>query len=345
MLLKNNRIYKSVLTFLAFNLATLLNAQTVPNSQIFADDQAADQDDMCIWIHPDPSKSTVVTSDKSARKLFVYDLDGSTVQIINYSEKPRNIDVRYNFSLSGENVDIVGVGLGDQKIYFYTVDKATRKLIPAGSFDSDMSSLYGFCLYHNMTNNKYYAFASTNSGSGTIKQWELIDNGDGTVGGIHKRTWENGSGGLTEGLVADDETKKFYAGSEDDAIYKYDADPVSENPTGEKIVTVGENGLEADIEGIALYFAADGEGYLIVSSQGNSTFKVYDRKPPHNFVKTFEVNSVSGTDGLDVTNVNMGSLYPKGLLVVHDGKRAYGAKYEDIGLSVDTDYWKRDTTK
>ena len=35
----------------------------------------ADQDDMCIWLHPsDLSRSTVICSDKTAYKLFVYDL-------------------------------------------------------------------------------------------------------------------------------------------------------------------------------------------------------------------------------------------------------------------------------
>lgn len=36
-----------------------------------------DQDDMAIWVHPmDPSKSTLIASDKKADRLFVYDLEG-----------------------------------------------------------------------------------------------------------------------------------------------------------------------------------------------------------------------------------------------------------------------------
>jgi len=295
---------------------------------------------MCIWIHPDDaSLSTVITSDKSGDQIFVYDLQGNTLQQISLEGEPRNIDVRYNFTLSGEKVDIVGFGRDDSEIHLYIVDIATRKLEFHKSYDSDMSSIYGFCFYHNRSNDTFYAMASTNNGSGQLKQWQLVDSGNDTIALELQRTWTNGPGGLTEGLVADDETGKFYAAAEDDAIYKYDADPLSEDPQEEKIVSVGENGLEADIEGITIYYAANGEGYLIASSQGNSTFKVYDRKAPHGFVKSFEVDGVSGTDGIDVTNVSLGSAFPMGLFVAHDGKRAYGAKFEEIGLDVDTTYW------
>ncbi len=334
------RFVTYILIFLFLNTVSFLFAQTsVPNSLTLVNDQANDQDDMCIWIHPDAAQSTIISSDKAARKVFVYDLQGNTLQVISLSGKPRNIDVRYNFLLSGKRVDIVGFGQDDSEVHFYTVDTTTRQLIPAGTFDSGMKSIYGFCLYHNQAEDKFYAMASVNSGSGELRQWELSDNGDGTVGHTLKRTWINGNGGLTEGLVADDETHKFYAASEDNGIYKYDADPTSENPAATLVTSVGDNGLTADIEGITIYYAANGEGYLIASSQGNSTFKVYQRKAPHNFVKTFTVSSVSGTDGIDVTNVSLGSAFPKGLFIAHDGKRTYGVKYEDIGLTVDTDYW------
>lgn len=340
MLISSIKFIKYSILFLVLSGVSLIYAQDkVPNSLVLVNDQAVDQDDMCIWIHPDAAQSTIISSDKSARKVFVYDLHGNVLQVISLDGKPRNIDVRYNFPLSGKLVDIVGFGQDESEIHFYTVDISTRRLIPAGIFKSGMKSIYGFCLYHNLTENKYYAMASANSGSGELRQWELSDNGDGTVGLTLKRTWINGDGGLTEGLVADDETGKFYAASENIGIYEYDANPYFENPTGIMITAVGDNGLTADIEGITIYYAANGEGYLIASSQGNSTFKVYQRKEPHNFVMTFQVESVSGTDGIDVTNVSLGEAFPQGLFIAHDGKRSYGVKYEDIGLAVDTSYW------
>ena len=64
---------------------------------------------MAIWIHPtDKSKSAVIGSDKSNGKVYVYDLSGSTVQTVtDTGGQPGNIDIRYNFPLSGQPVDIV----------------------------------------------------------------------------------------------------------------------------------------------------------------------------------------------------------------------------------------------
>jgi hypothetical protein len=131
----------------------------------------------------------------------------------------------------------------------------------------------------------------------------------------------------------------FYAAAENEAIYKYDAEPTVTNPTPTLVTSVGENGLADDIEGITLYFSANGEGYLIASSQGNSTFKVYDRKPPHNFITTFKVESANGTDGIDVSNINFGGSYSTGIMLVHDDSFIYGAPFGNIGIAIDTTYW------
>src|SRR5262245_22812927 len=57
--------------------------------------QSRDQDDMCVWVHPaDASQSTIITSDKKAKKLFVYDLEGKVIQTIP-ARHPGNVDVRY----------------------------------------------------------------------------------------------------------------------------------------------------------------------------------------------------------------------------------------------------------
>jgi len=82
----------------------------------------ADQDDMCIWLHPsDLSRSTVICSDKTAYKLFVYDLNGNTIQVV-AAEHRGNIDVRYQFPLGGRLVDIVALNeRGTSKIRVYKV--------------------------------------------------------------------------------------------------------------------------------------------------------------------------------------------------------------------------------
>jgi len=309
------------------------------------DSASNDQDDMCIWIHPsDPPQSTIITSDKSAYKLFVYDLEGNTLQTISLTDKPGNIDIRYGFILGGQQVDIVGYNDRlNARIVLYKVDPATRQLTYSGAFNAGSwpDEIYGFCLYHSPNDGKYYAFGCGKSNQ--IRQWELVDKDDGTIGGIEKRTWVNGTSDKTEGMVADDETGKLYAANESEGIYKYDADPENPNPSGQLIAATGQDGLVADIEGITIYYAGDGTGYLIVSSQGEDKFNVYNRAAPHEYVKTFTVTGITSTDGIDVTNIKLSDNFPYGVFTLHNGGPAKNpvevCAYEDLGLIIDTEYW------
>jgi len=299
----------------------------------------ADQDDMCIWIHPtDKSQSTVITSDKSANRLFVYDLNGNALQTIDVPGMPGNIDIRYNIEILAEPTDIVGYNdRSNNTLRFYKVDKSTRELSFISSFDA--GSNYGFCLYRSFITGKYYAFSSNQSSR--IRQFEL-SGATGVITGTQVREWYNGSGN-TEGLVADDEMGKFYAANESDGIFKYDAEPSDPNPTGDLIAPTGVNGFSADVEGLTIYYAANDEGYLMASSQGNSRFYVFNRKAPHDYIKYFTVSGVGSTDGIDVTNVYLNSTFQAGIFLCHDGTGSpyvvRGCLYEDLGLSIDTAYW------
>jgi 3-phytase len=329
-------------------LGSYTYAQSISAVTTFADAQIDDQDDMCVWVHPDPSQSLIITSDKAVNKLFVYDLSGNTLQRIAVSGKPGNIDVRYNFPLNGQKVDIVAYNDRDAtEIVIYSVDAASRQLQFLGRIDAGgwPGELYGFCLYHSIATGKYYAFGAGTGGQ--LRQWELVDDGSGGITGIERRTWDNFS--QTEGLVADDENGWLFAANEVRGVYRYDAEPTNNNPTGLLIAKTGENGLVEDVEGITIYYAANGEGYLLVSSQGNDKFNVYERKPPHAFVKQFSVSGAGSTDGIDVANLNFGSRFPDGLFVLHNGNGSIhpvlGCDYADLGLAIDTDYWNpRQTT-
>jgi len=137
---------------------------------------------------------------------------------------------------------------------------------------------------------------------------------------------------------------KLYCSNEGEGIYEYDADPIDSNPTGTLAAATGENGLTADVEGLTIYYAANGGGYLVASSQGSSNFKIYERKEPHNFVKTVVVTTSKSTDGIDISNINFGSAFPKGFFLSHDGSGSGPypirvSKYEDLDLIIDTEYW------
>lgn len=277
-----------------------------------------DQDDMCFWIHPtDASLSTVISSDKTANKLFVYDLDGSAVQTVNAGGICGNIDVIYGLTLGGTPTDLIAFNdRTNDVIKFYSIDPDTRQLTARGSFsDGGMTSgNYGLTTYKSPYTNKWYVFVSSQASQ--IKQWELTDN-SGNVGGTLKRTFTNGSG-LTEGMVCDNETGDLFAGNEDTGLYRIEAEPDSAT-TRYAVALAGSNGLVADLEGVTIYYDTLGTGYILLSSQGSDNVKVYERKSPYTYVGTFTISGASDMDGLDVNNHNFGVRFPKGVFAIHNG--------------------------
>ena len=311
--------------------------------------EARDQDDLTFWLHPsDLSQSTIITSDKKANKIFVYDLAGTTLQVVS-AQKPGNIDTRYGFTLAKETVDIVAFNeRGTNKIRVYKVNVVSRHLeqIDDGKIDSGPS--YGVTLYRSPKTGRFYAFTSTEStlwSKAQIKQFELIDNGRGRIS-AKKPVREMRLGSTVEGMVADDEHGKLYVAEESVGIWNFDAEP-QDRTEGTKIAAVGENGLSADVEGLAMYYLPDGGGYLIASSQGNSTFTVYERQSPHRFLGVFKLDGVTQTDGIDVINLSFNARFPAGVFASHNGRRepypVQVTKWDEIArtlnLRVDTRYW------
>ncbi|MFF5506360.1 phytase [Streptomyces roseolus] len=88
----------------------------------------------------------------------------------------------------------------------------------------------------------------------------------------------------------------------------------------------GGEHLSADAEGVTVYHGDDGTGYVLASSQGDDTFAVYAREGAHPYLGSFSVTDGTATDGVQhsdgatVVNVPLGSAFPKGLLVTHDGE-------------------------
>ena len=314
-------------------VATLVNAD------------CADQDDMCFWLHPqDLAKSTVIVSDKEAKSLFVYDLQGHTLQTI-ACPKPGNIDIRYDFLLGGERVDIVALNdRKTRKIRIYRVDRATRLLSRVDDDNILTDQNYGFSLYRSPVSGRFYAFTGPELET-VVKQWELVDNGRGRISGVGPLR-EMSVGGVVEGMVADDETGMIYMSQESGGVWKYSAEPTGD-ASGSRIVTAGEHGLIPDVEGITLYYRAGGAGYLIVSSQGSDDFKVYDRRPPHAYIGTFAVKGALRTDGCDVINLPLGASLPGGAFVCHNGSDepfptelvSWADIAKTLGLVSDKVYW------
>ena len=337
----------------AGSFATMSDPDVVPVRLSLVFDGIEDTDDMCIWIHPtDPSLSTIIAADKAADYVVVYDLSGNTLQAIQLerndagSEQAGNIDLRYGIALGDEIVDVVALNQRapsqGKGMRIYKIDPETRLLTRIDTGLALDHSNYGMCLYKSRVSGKLYYFATAKAHG--VEQYELVDNGQGQLEPVLVRSWAQKK---CEGAVADDELGYVYICEEATGVFRYGAEPDA-SIEGTLVVATGreEGDFEKDTEGITLYYAPEG-GYMIVSSQGSNSFFVYDRLPPHAYVKTFRLEGVSETDGVDVTNVNLGSDFPSGLFVCHsDGNPAIAvvAAFEDLGLEIDTSYDPRTGT-
>lgn len=317
-------------------------------------------DDLAIWIHPsDPSLSLVIGDDKDGG-LMVWSMDGRELQYLpgtNYN----NLDLRYNFPLAGRFSDgsahrtVALLGVGDEsggQVDFFKVNPGTRRLEPAGSINTaDGLVPYGSCMYHSAVTGTYHYFV--NATSGVVQQWQLRDGGNGQVAGTLVREFDVGS--QPEGCVADDALGHLYVSEERVGIWKYGAEPGAGRARTPVDKTGSGGNLVADVEGLTIYYTSRERGYLLASSQGNSTIVVYERDGANSMLGRFTVgahrgiDAVSDTDGIDVTNVPMGAGFPTGLFGLHDnanaGARASNIKYVPweaiataLGLAVDTSY-------
>ncbi|MBY8871399.1 phytase [Micromonospora sp. PLK6-60] len=151
-----------------------------------------------------------------------------------------------------------------------------------------------------------------------------------------------------EGLAVDQASGTLYAAQEDVGLWRlrlplgpdsrpqlvdrvrdfgihdaYDSETEECAPIDPDAKGYGGNLLTADAEGVDIYYGPGATGYLLVSSQGDDTFAVYERQGANRAVGSFRVrgvagvDDVNGSDGLAVTNRPVGG-YRQGLFVTHD---------------------------
>lgn len=304
---------------------TIRVAATVETEPVPSRGDAAD--DACVWVHPAaPSQSTIIGTDKKGG-LAVYDLAGRALQYLP-DGKLNNVDIRYQFPLGDKSVDLVTAGnRSNNSIAIYKVNRDTRELEDASTRTIFTGiEVYGSCMYRSPRTGEYYFYV--NSKKGEVEQWELFDNGSGRIDARKVRTFD--VGGQTEGCVADDELGYFYIGEENLGIWKYGAEP-GDGTERTLVDSTGASGhLTKDVEGLTIYYASGGTGYLIASSQGSDELVIYRREGDNAYVATFQIvagngiDKVTGTDGIDVANSCLGSAFPQGVLIAQDDKNDDG---------------------
>lgn len=273
-------------------------------------------DDPAIWINPDaPEKSLILGTNKQER-INVYDLDGNLLNHTDDIGEPNNVDIRvFNSQILAvsSNKDTGSFDVFELNSNNHSFLKLNETGFPVEYEDE----VYGLCLYQ--TEQDLFVF--TTDKSGLIVQQELHqENNVWVANPIRTLRVES----QPEACVVDDAEATLFIGEEDIGIWSFEADP-NGSLDGQLIAQVGSiEPLKADVEGLALYQTETAKaGYLIASSQGDNSYVVFDRLPPHNFRGKFQISYngriIQDTDGLDMVSSSISTALPRGLLVVQDG--------------------------
>ena len=326
-----------------------LNDPTLPFSQ------RVDSDDPAIYVNPTDSANSLVLTAVKNGGLQVYDLSGTLLQSVNPGNiRYNNVDLIYGFELGGQKVDLaIASDRNNDKLVIFQInanatngeyvtnitDSAIGTLFQSAPFDPPYSasarSAYGLAAYTSPVTDDAYVFVSRRQ-TGDVGQYKLIDAGNGKVTATRVREFTielpfdspAGTSPQTEGIVVDKELGYLYIAQEDVGIWKFLAEP-NGGETGtliDRTKQLGGKNITADAEGLTIYYGKNGTGYLLASSQGDSTFAAYTREGSNDFLGRFAVgnnggiDSVQESDGADVINVPLGPNYPNGLFITQDGR-------------------------
>jgi 3-phytase len=280
-------------------------------------------DDPAIWVHPgDKSKSLVFGTDKQ-EGIYAYGLEGKKKAFYPVG-KINNIDIIYDFVLDGDTIDLLAGSnqtLNTIELYSIQQKNGLLKSVTAHAMFSEVDEVYGICTYTSMTHGTSYIFVGGKNGQ--IEQWELSQHPEGGISGVIIRNLQ--LSGKSEGMVSDPYTSSLFVAEEDRGLWKFQAEADGSNEAS-IIASIAENPeLAADLEGVTLYTAQNGKGFIIVSSQGNNSYALFERQDPHTYLGSFhladgsQVDGCEDTDGIAVCQESLGKKFPSGLFVAQDG--------------------------
>lgn len=282
-----------------------------------ADDAA---DDPAIWIRPDDVMKSLVFGSNKKGGIATYDLSGEEVSYVSVG-KVNNIEVIDDVPMGGHSVSILGgTNRSTQSLDLYKID-SVKDLSLVGRVMMDsllIDDIYGFCFASDKKGNQY---AIINGKNGVMQQYLMKPTSDSISLSLARSVHFDDQ---VEGMVADVTYGNLFVGEEDAGVWKLDIDPSSQKKVLLSSSTARNNpNIKYDVEGITLLKNGD-EGYLVVSSQGNFSYALFNRTGDHEYVTSFKVvdGGVDGTqetDGLVINTTPLGEQFPEGIIILQDG--------------------------
>ena len=285
------------------------------------DDDAAD--DPAIWIHPDNSSESVVYGTNKKGGLIAFDLDGNELYYLERG-KINNADVLQNVELEDQNYDLLCFSNRTiQAFEIIPIDKVggldTSRALIINMDTTIMDDIYGVC-FGRAKDGSAYAFA--NAKNGHFQQYQISSEGSELSAQlVRELQFED----QPEGMVSDAKNGKLYVGLENSGIVKLDLNP--EDTTITQLAQTNEkhnSKLRFDLEGIAIMRSGTND-YLVVSSQGNFSYAVFDINDNDNYVGSFKVmangqiDGVEETDGIEIYSDSLSESFPTGIFLAQDG--------------------------
>lgn len=311
------------------------NQENFPIVYAFVETEEADAatledaaDDPAIFVHPtDRSKSLVLGTNKKGG-LSVYNLSGKELFFTD-SGNPNNVDLRQGFPYQDTTITLVGCSERlNNEIWMYELNPETGALtlLPGGKVKTELTEIYGFCMYHDPILNQFYAFA--NDKDGTIQQWRIQSDSTAQLRCALVKTLSVPS--QPEGMVADDQHRTLYVGEENAGIWRFDLKEEKAPTLLSDSQKKNTPNLQYDIEGLTIYKFDQTKGFLIASSQGNNSYAIFNRTPPNAYLGSFrigetkKIDGTQDTDGIDVVSDSISPSLPNGFFVAQDGSNKTG---------------------
>lgn len=285
-------------------------------------------DDAAIWYDSrTPVSSLILATDKQFG-LRIYGLDGLERASI-AAGRLNNVDLR-PLASPGEFTHLAAASnrsLNSISLFGIRADGSVEWLRQR-EVATGLDYPYGLCMFRQGEQLQVFI----NDKDGRYQQWAVAVDAPARLlreFRVHDRP---------EGCEVDDSEQRLFFGIEDHGVYVMDADAASgARPIA--IAKVDGDNLVEDVEGISLYRQPVG-GYLVVSSQGSSSFAIYDRLPPHGLRGVLAVagnpalgiDGVNETDGVAAISAALGDDYPQGLLVIQDGHNSLPDAHQNFKI-------------
>lgn len=279
-------------------------------------------DDPAIWVHPGDAAASLVLATDKKRGLAVYDLQGRELQFLPVG-RINNVDLRQDVRIGNERMDVAAATQRDEHGIVLFGIGADRRVSELARLPLGYQDIYGLCMRRSAQGD---AEVIVNDKDGRFLQLRIERDAAGAV--VARRLREFRLASQPEGCVVDDEQNVLFAGEEKRGVWALSADPADVQASDRRLVLPVGGLLRADVEGLAIHRGGR-QPYLVVSSQGNDSYVVLDATAPYRVRGAFRiginveagVDGASETDGLDVTAAPLGPGFPRGMLVVQDGRK------------------------